>query len=173
MTSSVSAISTVVYQIDAFGIKSFLNDKGRLRKACGDQPLQLVYSFLHTRGETDMGFRISLGNTSSLPNGGDEQASASERPRSLSGGDKFRSVVGFVAKTLVVRKDAPKLRLVTLTLVDQYANELRLDKLVVPLPGRADTLAEKRRDRCLEASIVAAVGATVVAAIDGFGFCGE
>ena len=91
----------------------------------------------------------------------------------MSGGDKLRSVVGFVAKTLVVRKDTPKLRLVTLALVDQCPNELRLDKLVVPLPGRVDTFAEKRRDCRLEASIVAAVGTTVVSAIDGFGFRGE
>jgi len=91
----------------------------------------------------------------------------------LSGGDKLRSVVGFVAKTLVVRKDASKLRLVTLALIDQYPDELCLDKLVVPLPGRTDVLDKKRRDSRLKARIVATVGATVVAAIDGFGFCGK
>ena len=51
-----------------------------------------------------------MGNTSSLSNGGDEQASTSERSRRLSGGDKLRAVVGFIAKTLVVGEDAPKLR---------------------------------------------------------------
>ena len=91
----------------------------------------------------------------------------------MSGGDKLRSVVGFVAKTLVVRKDASKLRLVTLALVDQCPNELRLDKLVVPLPGRPDALVEKRRDRYLKARIVATVGTAVVPTIDKFGFRGE
>jgi hypothetical protein len=61
-------------------------------------------------------------------------------------------------------------RIVTLALIDQYPDELCLDKLVVPLPGRADTLDEKRRDCRLKAGIVAAVSATVVPAIDGFGF---
>ena len=91
----------------------------------------------------------------------------------MGGGDELGPVIGFVAKTLVVRKYPPKLRIVALTLVDQYTNELCLDKLVVPLPGRPDALYEKRRDCRLEASIVAAVGTTVVSAIDGFGFRGE
>ncbi len=91
----------------------------------------------------------------------------------MGGGDKLRPVVGFVAKTLVVRKDASKVRLVTLALIDQYPDEFCVDKLVAPLPGRVDTFAEKRRDCRLEASIVAAVGTTVVSAIDGFGFRGE
>ena len=98
-----------------------------------------------------------MGNTSPLPNGG----------------DKLRAVVSFVSKTLVVREDPPLRRIVTLTLVDQHTNELCLDKLVVSLPGRVDTFAEKRCDCRQEASIVAAVGATVVPAIDGFGFRGE
>ena len=91
----------------------------------------------------------------------------------MDSGDKLRAVIGFVAKTLVVGKDPPKLRIITLPLVDQYTDELCLDKLVVPLPGRADVLDKKRRDSRLKARIVATVGATVVAAIDGFGFCGE
>jgi len=91
----------------------------------------------------------------------------------LGSGDKLRAVVGFVAKPLVVCKDPPKLCIVTLTLVDQYADELCLDKLVVLLPGRVDALDEKRRNCRLKARIVTAVGATVVAAIDGFGFRGE
>ncbi len=91
----------------------------------------------------------------------------------MGGGDELRSVVGLVMKTLVVCKDPPKLRIVALALVDQYADELRLDKGMVPLPRGADALAEKRRDRRLEAGIVAAVGATVVAAVDEFAFRGQ
>ena len=91
----------------------------------------------------------------------------------MGGGDELRSIVGFITKTLIVRKDAPKLRIVALTLVDQDTDELCLDKLVVPLPGRPDALTKKRRDCRLKASIVAAVGTTVVSAIDGFGFRGE
>jgi len=108
-----------------------------------------------------------------MPNGGNEQATASQCPRSLGGGDEFRPVIGFVAKTLVVGECPPKLRIEALALIDQHTDELRLDKLVVPLPGRADALTEKRDDRRLKASIVAAVSATVVPAIDGFGFRGE
>jgi hypothetical protein len=91
----------------------------------------------------------------------------------LDGGDKLRAVVGFVAKTLVVCKYPPKLGIVALALVDQDTDELCLDELVVPLPGGADALDKKRRDCRLKARIVTAVGATVVAAIDGFGFRGE
>jgi hypothetical protein len=50
-----------------------------------------------------------LGNTSSLPNGGDEQTGASERPPGLGGSDELGPVVGFVAKTLVVGEDTPQL----------------------------------------------------------------
>ena len=91
----------------------------------------------------------------------------------MSGGDKLRSVVGFIAKTLVVRKYPPKLRIVALTLVDQDTDELCLDKLVVPLPGRPDALGENRCDRCQEAGVITAVGTAVVAAVCKFTFCGE
>ena len=102
-----------------------------------------------------------------------EQSSASECPRRLGIGDELRPVIGSVAKTLVVREYPSKLRIVALALVDQHPNELCMDELVVPLPGRPDALNEKRRDCRLKASIVAAFGATVVPAIDGFGFRGE
>ena len=85
-------------------------------------------------------------------------------------GDKLRPVIGSVAKTLVVREDPSKLRIVALALVDQHPNELCMDELVVPLPRRPDALVEKRRDRCLKARIVATVGTAVVSAIDKFGF---
>ncbi len=91
----------------------------------------------------------------------------------MSIGDELRPVIGFVAKTLVVREYPSKLRIVALALVDQYPDELCLDKLVVPLPGRPDALVEKRRDRCLKARIVATVGTAVVPTIDKFGFRGE
>jgi hypothetical protein len=80
-----------------------------------------------------------LGNTPSLPNGGNKQARASKRPPGLGGGNELRPVVGFVTKTLIICQDPPKLRIVTLALVDQHPDELRLDKLMVPLPGRSDT----------------------------------
>ena len=91
----------------------------------------------------------------------------------MGGGDELRSVVGFIAKTLVVGEYPLMLRIVTLALVDQCPDELRLDKRVVSLPRGADALAEKHRDRCLKAGIVAAVGATVVAAVDEFAFRGQ
>jgi site-specific recombinase XerC len=50
---------------------------------------------------------------------------------------------------------------------------LDLDKRVAPLPTRADSLVQKRRDRRLEAGVVATVGATVVPAIDEFAFRGQ
>ena len=55
--------------------------------------------------------------------------------------------------------------------VDQHADKLRLDKRVAPLPTRADSLAKQRRDRRLEASIVATVGAAIVPTIGEFAFC--
>src|SRR5712691_12934595 len=108
-----------------------------------------------------------------MPKGGDKQATAAHFPRSLGGGDKLRSIVGPVAQTLVVGKDPPKLRIIVVALVDQYTDKLCLDKRVVPLPTRADALAQKRRDRRLEASVVATVGAAVVPAIGEFAFGGQ
>jgi hypothetical protein len=86
----------------------------------------------------------------------------------LGGGDEFWSIVHLVAKDLVVGEDPPQSRIVVLALVEQDPNKLRMDKRVTPLPGRADALAQQRRDRRLEARIIAAVGATVVPAIDEF-----
>ena len=91
----------------------------------------------------------------------------------MGSGDKLRAVVSFVSKTLVVGEDPSKRRIVTLALIDQHTNELCLDKLVVPLPGRADALVKKRRNRRLKTRIIATVGTTVVPAIDRFGFCGK
>jgi len=67
-----------------------------------------------------------LGNTSSLPDGGDEQATAAQRPPGLGGGDEFGSIVGLVAQTLVVGEDPPQWRIVALALVDHHPDELRL-----------------------------------------------
>jgi hypothetical protein len=91
----------------------------------------------------------------------------------LGGGDELGPVVGFIAKTLVIGKDPPKLDLVAFALIDQYPDELCLDKLVVPLPGRPEALLEKRCDRRLEARIIATVGTTVVPAVDRFSFRGQ
>ena len=65
------------------------------------------------------------------------------------------------------------MRIVALALVDQHPDELRLDKRVAPLSTRANPLAKKRRDRRLEAGVVAAVGTAVVPAIDEFAFRGQ
>jgi hypothetical protein len=86
----------------------------------------------------------------------------------LGGGDELGPVVSLVAKTLVIDEYPPKLRIIALALVDQHPDKLRLDKLVAPLPRGADALAKKCCDRRLEASVVAAVGATVVAAVCKF-----
>jgi hypothetical protein len=114
-----------------------------------------------------------LGNTSSLPDGGNEQATATQGPASLGGGDERWSIVGLVAQTLVVGEYPAQLRIVALALVDQHLDELRLDKRVAPLPARANPLAQKRRDRRLKAGIVAAVGTAVVPAIDELAFRGQ
>jgi len=88
----------------------------------------------------------------------------------LGGGDEFWSIVGLVSQTLVVGEYPAKLRIVALELVDQHPNKLRLDKRVAPLPARANSLAQKRRDRRLKAGVVAPVGTAVVPAIDEFAF---
>jgi hypothetical protein len=116
------------------------------------------------------GFLVSLGNTSSLPDSGNEQATAAQRPPGLGGSDKLSSIIGLVAQTLIVGEDSPKLRIVALALVDQHADKLPLDKLMAPLPTRADSLAQKRRNRRLKAGVVTAVSAAVVPAIDEFAF---
>jgi len=113
-----------------------------------------------------------LGNTSSLPDGGDEQATAAQRPPGLGSGDQLCAIIGLVAQTLVVGENPPQLRIVALALVDHHADELRLDKRVAPLPARADSLAQKRRNRRLKAGVVAAVGAAVVPTIGTCAFRG-
>jgi hypothetical protein len=70
----------------------------------------------------------------------DECASAAQRPRRLGGGDELGSIVGPIAQTLVVGEDPSQLRIVTLALVDEHPDKLRLDKRVTPLPGRANPL---------------------------------
>jgi len=113
-----------------------------------------------------------LGNTSSLPESGNKRATAAKRPASLGGGDQLGAIIGLIAPTLVVGEDPPKLAIVEVALIDQHADELRLDKLMAPLPARADTLTKKRRDCRLEARVIAAVGAAIIPAIDKFTFRG-
>ena len=52
--------------------------------------------------------------------GGDEHASESKCPSGLGGGEELGPVVGLVAKTLVICKYPPKLRIIALALVDQH-----------------------------------------------------
>jgi hypothetical protein len=58
-----------------------------------------------------------LDNTSSLPDGGNEQATTAQRPPGLGGGDQLCSIVSLVAQALVVGEDPPQLRIVTLALI--------------------------------------------------------
>jgi hypothetical protein len=115
-------------------------------------------------------FLVSLGNTSSLPESGNKRATAAQRPASLGGGDQLGAIIGLIAQTLVIGKYPPKLPIVEVALVDQHADELRLEKLMAPLPTRADTLTKKRRNCRLETGVVAAVGAAIIPAIDKFAF---
>jgi hypothetical protein len=122
------------------------------------------------RGVRGTWLLVSLGNTSSLPDGGHDKATAAQCPPGLGGSDKLCTIIGLVAQTLVVGEYPPQLRIVALALVDQHSDELRLDKLVAPLSTRADSLAQKRRDCRLEAGVVAVVGPAVIAAIGEFAF---
>jgi hypothetical protein len=81
-----------------------------------------------------------LGNTSSLPDGGEEKATAAQCPPGLGGRNQLCAIVGLVAQTLVVGEHPSKIRIVAVALVDQHADELPMDKLVIPLPTRAHTL---------------------------------
>ena len=90
----------------------------------------------------------------------------------MGGGDELGSIIGLVAKNLVVGEDPPQLPIVALTLVDQDADELCLHKLMTPLPSRADALTKKSGNSRLETSVVTAVSTTVVAAISEFAFSG-
>jgi hypothetical protein len=101
-------------------------------------------------------FLVSLGNTSSLPESGNECATTPKRPASLGGGDQLWPIIGLITQTLVVGEYPPKLPIVAVALVDQDADQLRLDKLMAPLSARADTLTKQRRDGRLEARIGAA-----------------
>ncbi len=108
-----------------------------------------------------------------MPDSGNEQATTAKRPSGLGGSDELWSIVGLVSQALVVGEAPAKLRIIPLALVDQRPHKLCLDKRVPPLPGRTNPLAQQRRNRRLEAGIVAPVGAAIVPAIDEFAFCGQ
>ena len=86
----------------------------------------------------------------------------------MGGSDQLGAIVGLVSQTLVVGEYPAQLRIVEVALVDERSNELPMDKLVVPLPTRADTLTKKRRDCGLETSVVTAIGTAVITAVDKF-----
>lgn len=85
-----------------------------------------------------------MGNTASLPDGGDEQATAAQRPPSLGGGDERWSIVGLVAQALGVYEYPAQVRIVPRALVDQHPDERHLDKRVAPLPARANPPSRNR-----------------------------